>query len=466
MSALSIFFSILFCFLFSYGAATHKIISLPDQPPVNFSQYSGYITVDVNHQRNLFYYFVESEVNPSSKPVILWLHGGPGCSAVGEAAFTQHGPFLVTPKGLVKNPFSWNKEANVIYLDSPAGVGFSYSANTSDYIFLNDEFAARDHLVFLEHWFGEFSKFRTNDFFIAGESYAGHFAPQLANLILQTKSKINLKGIAIGNPLLEFDTDFNAMGEFLKLHGLISNSTYEMLNNVCSYATMRRQLRATGKLSTSCFQINIQMEKEIDGYIDIFNILADLCPVPPEKQAYLLAKERAGVKTNACIRDDSFAYLNRKDVQSALHAKLVGVKVWSTCSGVLVYDFQNLENPTIYLLGTLVKAGVRVLAYSGDQDAVIPFIATESLIYGLARDLGLNITRHHEAWFQGGQVAGWTQVYGNILTFATVRGAGHSTPLSQPERSLEMLKAFLKGKPLPKRPPFPIKKGLTSHSRI
>ncbi|KAI5441181.1 hypothetical protein KIW84_010587 [Lathyrus oleraceus] len=162
MSALSIFILILFCVLSFYGAA-YKITSLPDQPPVNFSQHSDYITVDVNYQRNLFYYFVEAEVDPSSKPVILWLHGGPGCSAIGETAFTQHEPFLVSPKGLVKNPFSWNrgpgcsaigeaaftqhrpflvspkglvknplswnKEANMIYLDSPAGVGFSYSAN-------------------------------------------------------------------------------------------------------------------------------------------------------------------------------------------------------------------------------------------------------------------------------------------------------------------------------------------------
>ncbi|KAI5441129.1 hypothetical protein KIW84_010550 [Lathyrus oleraceus] len=67
----------------------------------------------------------------------------PRCSAVGEAAFTQHEPFLVSPKGLVKNPFNWNREASMIYLDSPAGVGFSYSANTYDYIFLNDEFAVR-----------------------------------------------------------------------------------------------------------------------------------------------------------------------------------------------------------------------------------------------------------------------------------------------------------------------------------
>ncbi|CAI8616006.1 unnamed protein product [Vicia faba] len=450
MSAMNIFI-LLFVSLVSYPAlpVTDKVTSLPEQPPVQFKQHSGYITVNVSHHRNLFYYFVETEVDPPSKPVVLWLHGGPGCSAVGEAAFSQHGPFLVTSKGLIKNPNSWNREANMLYLDSPAGVGFSYSENMSDYLFLNDAFAARDHLAFLQLWFSKFSDFRTNDFFIAGESYAGHFAPQLAHLILQTKSEFNLKGIAIGNPLLEFDTDFNASTDFLWQHGVISESTYEMLNNECSYPTIKKQIRATGELSTSCAKVNLQMETEINGNTDTFDILADVCPVPPET--------RAGVKTNVCIRDDSIAYLNRKDVRKALHAKLVGVKAWSSCSPVLVYDFQNLENPTISLLGTLVKSGVRVLAYSGDQDSVIPFIGTRSLINGLAKDLGLKVTRHHQVWFHGTQVAGWTQVYGDILTFATVRGAGHSTPLAQPERSLEMMKAFWKGKPLPKRPPFPIK---------
>ncbi|KAL5100858.1 hypothetical protein RYX36_005185, partial [Vicia faba] len=287
--------------------------------------------------------------------------------------------------------------ANMLYLDSPAGVGFSYSENTSDYLFLNDDFAGNQRitLFFLQLWFSKFSDFRTNDFFIAGEGYAGHFAPQLAHLILQTKSEFNLKGIAIGNPLLDFDTDFNTSTVFLWQNGVISESTYEMLNNECSYATINKQIRANGALSTSCAKVNLQMETEIDGNTDTFDILADVCPVPPET--------RAGVKTNVCIRDDSIAYLNRKDVRKALCAKLVGVKAWSSCSPVLVYDFQNIENPTISLLGTLVKSGVRVLAYSGDQDSVIPFIGTRSLIYGLAKDLGLKVTRHHQAWFHGTQ---------------------------------------------------------------
>lgn len=47
------------------------------------------------------------------------------------------------------------------------------------------------------------------------------------------------------------------------------------------------------------------------------------------------------------------------------------------------------------------------------------------------------------------QVGGWTQVYGDILSFATIRGASHEAPFSQPERSLVLFSAFLAGKPLP-----------------
>lgn len=61
-----------------------KIKALPGQPKdVNFSQYSGYATVDPKKGRALFYYFVESPYNSSMKPLVLWLNGGPGCSSLG-----------------------------------------------------------------------------------------------------------------------------------------------------------------------------------------------------------------------------------------------------------------------------------------------------------------------------------------------------------------------------------------------
>ncbi|KAF5185086.1 Serine carboxypeptidase-like, partial [Thalictrum thalictroides] len=103
--------------------AADKIDSLPGQPNVKFKQYSGYVTVDGQAGRALFYYFVESSVKPSTKPLVLWLNGGPGCSSIGAGAMAELGPFRVKKDGktLKRNQYSWNKKANILFLESPAG---------------------------------------------------------------------------------------------------------------------------------------------------------------------------------------------------------------------------------------------------------------------------------------------------------------------------------------------------------
>ncbi|XP_043714732.1 serine carboxypeptidase-like 45 [Telopea speciosissima] len=96
----------------------------------------------------------------------------------------------------------------------------------------------------------------------------------------------------------------------------------------------------------------------------------------------------------------------------------------------------NLEEPTIPVIGSLISSGIRVLIYSGDQDSGIPLTGTCTLLHGLANTLGLHTTTTYRAWFEGKQVGGWIQVYGNILSFATIRGASRKAPFSQPERCL------------------------------
>lgn len=53
-----------------------KIARLPGQPRVGFQQFSGYVNVDDDKNKALFYYFVEAEIDPASKPLVLWLNGG------------------------------------------------------------------------------------------------------------------------------------------------------------------------------------------------------------------------------------------------------------------------------------------------------------------------------------------------------------------------------------------------------
>lgn len=96
--------------------------------------------------------------------------------------------------------------ANVLFLESPAGVGFSYSNTSSDYENVGDKRTAEDSYAFLVNWLERFPQYKNSDFFITGESYAGHYVPQLAyTIIVQNKftnqTKINLKGIAVSSSL-------------------------------------------------------------------------------------------------------------------------------------------------------------------------------------------------------------------------------------------------------------------------
>ncbi|KAM7250822.1 hypothetical protein ACFE04_022705 [Oxalis oulophora] len=174
-----------------------------DFPVLEVAGMGWYVTIDENHGKKLFYYFIESERNPSKNPVVLWLNGGPGCSSFDGFVY-EHGPFnfeAAKVKGslptLHLNPYSSSKVSNILYLDSPAGVGFSYSKNKTDYI-TGDTKTASDSHIFLLKWFELYSEFLSNPFFISGESYAEIYVPTISYEVMTgldagTKPVINFK---------------------------------------------------------------------------------------------------------------------------------------------------------------------------------------------------------------------------------------------------------------------------------
>ncbi len=75
----------------------------------------------------MHYFFFPSQNKPDQDPVLFWFNGGPGCSSLLGALY-EHGPFILNDAfaSLIYNQYSWNQKANVIYIESPAQVGFSY----------------------------------------------------------------------------------------------------------------------------------------------------------------------------------------------------------------------------------------------------------------------------------------------------------------------------------------------------
>ncbi|XP_004292824.1 PREDICTED: serine carboxypeptidase II-3-like [Fragaria vesca subsp. vesca] len=414
-----------------------KIDTLPGQPKLNpgeeFNQYAGYVRVDHVAGRALFYYFVESPQNSSTKPLVLWLNGGPGCSSFGYGAMEELGPFRVNSDGktLFRNDHAWNNVANVLFLESPAGVGFSYSNNKSDYENVGDKRTAEDSYKFLVNWLERFPEYRDRDFFITGESYAGHYAPQLARTILSKnnstkKTKINLKGIAIGNPWI--DENDGTLGEYdyLWTHDLNSDETHAGIHKNCDFAS--------GNKSETCIIYMNKSEDEI-GDIDPYNIYAPKCDMS------------SGTKVNSfdpCSDKYVEAYLNLAEVRAALHAKPTN---WTFCS-----DVGWIDAPITILPGIkrLIASGIRLWMYSGDTDANVPGTSTR---YSIKR-LKLPIKKPWRPWNSDGEVGGYVIGYRG-LTFATVRGAGHLVPSYQPRRALTLISSFLQGKPPPAFPAKP-----------
>ena len=102
---------------------------------IPFKQYSGYMPLGDQDETALFFWFVESQTNPSTDPLTLWLNGGPGSSSIAFGFWTEHGPYRLQENaaGVNNYSYSWNQQANIVYVESPSGVGFSYSNKSSGY---------------------------------------------------------------------------------------------------------------------------------------------------------------------------------------------------------------------------------------------------------------------------------------------------------------------------------------------
>ena len=207
------FIAVVLISLFSVIAGSYTKEALQDQvlemPGLSyepaFNQFSGYIQLS-GTEKQIHYWLVEAEIPDA--PLVFWTNGGPGCSGL-IGFMTEQGPFRPDEAGLIQpNEYAWNKVANMVFLEQPVGVGFSYSNNKDDYK-IGDDQAAKDNLATIRGFLTRFPQFAESPLYITSESYGGHYMPTLANEIIHyndaTESgKLNFKGFAVGNPYTDY----------------------------------------------------------------------------------------------------------------------------------------------------------------------------------------------------------------------------------------------------------------------
>eukprot|EP00762_Andalucia_godoyi_P000696 ANDGO_05336.mRNA.1 Serine carboxypeptidase 24 len=455
----AVLFAVLIASVLSVGHGApdprdHLITSLPglSQMP-SFKMYAGHVPISAT--KNTFYWFVESQNDPATDPVVSWTSGGPGCSSIG-AFLTEQGPFWPTDGGktLQVNPYSWNRVANVIFIESPVGVGFSYSTNTSEYV-IGDAQTAYDTWAFLEQFFIMFPQYRQNRFFASGESYAGHYVPQLAREILDQNAKvgadqqINLKGFLAGNPWTDAHYDNAGAVDMWFYNAIISEQIHDNMMKFCNFSVIGplRKVQSDafdGYASNDDCDVWTNQAMAMFNNINIYQILEDSCHSTMEAHTKQFMRAR-GISfkdepASPCIDSWTQEYMNRQDVQHAIHATDSYVP-WTDCSNLVQYSYKDLLTSVVPVYQSLLTSGIRMIIYSGSIDGIVPHPGTRAWIN---HELQPVVVEPWRPWISdSAEVGGFVVKFKNNLMFSTVRGAGHMVPGTQPERAFYLFSHFL-----------------------
>ena len=404
----------------------------------NVNQTAGYYRLTTGLDKHYFYWSFESRNKPETDPVVLWMTGGPGCSSE-VALFGENGPCKVNADGTdtINNPYSWNSNATVIYIDQPTGTGFSYGTGFDH----NEDGIATDMYNFLQHFFKSHGKLQHLPFYVFGESYAGHYVPATTHRIWKNNKNlkpghlhINLKGVSVGNGLTDPEIQYRYYPE-------MASST-----NGHNAAIGPVEVDAMKAAVIPCIAEIDACNKNVSGScleaVDICNIgllipytatgmnpydMRVKCAKPP------LCYDFSNVKT----------YLSNPTVQ-----KILGVegRKWEDCNH-LVNIFMTGDWMKNYQqdLPEQLADGIRVQLYAGDQDYICNWLGNKAwtkamdwpgkAAFNAAPDIEWSIPGHKNTSGKVRSAQGFA--------FVQVYNAGHMVPMNQPAAALYMLNEFI-----------------------
>ncbi|OCT51282.1 Carboxypeptidase S1 B [Cladophialophora carrionii] len=461
--------------------------------------------VDQNYTINTFFWFFESRKDPANAPLSIWMNGGPGSSSM-IGLLQENGPCNVNhdSNSTTLNPWSWNNEVNMLYIDQPNQVGLSYDIlvnGTQDLLdpsgdVVTDEFtngvpeqnntflvgtfpsqlltssangttnAARALWHFAQVWFQTFPAYKPNDDRVSiwTESYGGHYGPAFANFFQEQNDKI-----ANGS--------WQDAGETYQIHldtlGIINgcidtlvqepsypemafNNTYDIqaINRTVYDATLARFTEPGGvrELIETCRTLAAEGDPENQGNNATVN---EACAAANDatwdiEGPYVELSGRNYYDISA-IDPDPFppnyyiGYLNQPHVQAAL-----GVPVNYTNPGgnAAYYAFQNTGDYPRggYLedLSALIDAGIKVALVFGDRDYACNWIGGEavSLAVNHSGSLAFANAGYANVTVNSTYVGGLVRQAGNF-SFTRVFQAGHEVPAYQPETAYEIFRRAL-----------------------
>ncbi|KAG6612567.1 Serine protease family S10 [Phytophthora cinnamomi] len=414
---------------------------------------AGYIKLANKKDDNYFYWFFEAKHNASTAPLVIWLTGGPGGSSL-LALFNENGPCLIQPDLTTKvHPYSWTYEANMIWLDQPSGVGFSYSSGGDrDY---NENDVGENLFWFLQGFLERHPEFDGREFFLTGESYAGHYLPAAAHHIWEQsrrndseEKKINLQGIAIGNgwtdPIIQY------------------SHSADMLDNPYNITLLHEEAAQQLKIDTvECLEKARDCQQNpTDAVCDesapfcFDHLVGPFSEKITGRNPYDIREHCDWVEYGFCHGVPLIeGFLKQDVVRKYLNVDRDWVGGSEDVDADFTVDFLQSFSGNV---ADLLNDGVRVLLYVGDADLMCNWFGNKAWIDALEWKGKYNFNLAEEKPFLARDVvhppaeltnAGVARAFEN-LALVRVFNAGHMVPTHQPAASLDLINRFFKNEAL------------------
>lgn len=413
-------------------------LNLPaDEVPI---MYSGQLELfPENHTHYYFWRFSDSEPIPEArKRTIFWLNGGPGCSSM-DGALMEAGPFRINDNHeIVYNEGSWHKAAKMVFVDQPAGTGFSFSDG-----YEHELPDVTVHFVrFMEKYFELFPEDIDNELFLAGESYAGQYIPYIADGILRRNKNLqkddkpfNLSALLIGNGWVAPNEQSMSYVEFALQAGIVSPTTpgwsdvlvqqekcQNVVNDASAQGDTMSDYRVVSDVCDKVLNTLLRVTRDDDA--------------PRDQQCVNMYDYTLRDVYPSCGMNwppdlvNVGPFLNNPGVQMQLN--LEHKSTWHECSGKVGRNFwARTSRPAVHLLPGILEE-IPILLFNGNRDIICNYIGTEAYIDNMKWN-------GHEGWDDktvfnwqfDGSTAGYVRNSRN-LTFVNVFNSSHMVPFDVP----------------------------------
>mmetsp|Transcript_12928 Transcript_12928/g.16164 ORF Transcript_12928/g.16164 Transcript_12928/m.16164 type:complete len:319 (-) Transcript_12928:1171-2127(-) len=306
----------------------------------------------------------------------------------------------------------------MIFVDNPVGSGFSYG-DLAGYVTNENQMAAYLENV-LAQFMDKFPEYKSNPFYVFGESYAGKFIPALCSYVQhkQPASILNLAGFGIGDGYTDPYTQITAHADMVFNAGLVDEDQADQI-----------------RVYQEAARANILAQNWVDAY-------------EARQQMFDLINAASGGVNIYDYRTYTpynytgiINYVNQEQVRDIIH---VGNHTFDNmCNSEVKYIMiqDNMQSVANLVPGLLDR--YPALFYQGQFDCRDGVAMVEAMLRELDwPGIPQYLTAPRYVWTVDGNVAGMTRTFGN-LNQCVVVGAGHLVPMNQGAASLEMVKRFV-----------------------